>query len=72
LLFSHRAQTQAGKCSDGKILGVNLGGWLLLEPWITPVLFEEVNVGPLEGKVVDEWTYAEFVDKDFATERLTR
>ena len=29
-------------CQDGKIRGVNAGGWLLLEPWITPKLFEEV------------------------------
>jgi len=27
---------------------VNLGGWLLLEPWITPGIFEEVNVGELQ------------------------
>ena len=32
-----------GGCEDGIIRGVNLGGWLLLEPWITPSLFEEVN-----------------------------
>ena len=25
--------------------GVNLGGWLVLEPWITPKFFEEVNDG---------------------------
>ena len=32
----------AGQASadDGKIRGVNLGGWLVLEPWITPNLFE--------------------------------
>ena len=22
-----------------KVIGVNLGGWLVLEPWITPSLF---------------------------------
>ncbi|EJT49209.1 glucan 1,3-beta-glucosidase [Trichosporon asahii var. asahii CBS 2479] len=40
---------------EWKVRGVNLGGWLVLEPWITPSLFD--------GKpdwVVDEWTYAEF------------
>lgn len=60
------------QCTDGKIRGVNLGGWLLLEPWITPGIFEEVNVGELQGKIADEWTYAEFVDKTFAKERLTK
>jgi len=49
-------------CDDGIIRGVNLGGWLLLEPWITPVFFEEVNVGDLKDKVVDEYTYAELLD----------
>ena len=29
-------------CQDGKIRGVNAGGWLLLEPWITPKFFEKV------------------------------
>jgi hypothetical protein len=27
---------------------VNIGGWLVLEPWITPGIFEEVNVGELQ------------------------
>ena len=49
-------------CDDGIIRGVNLGGWLLLEPWITPIFFEAVNVGELQDKVVDEWTYAELLD----------
>ena len=42
----------ARKCNDDKIRGVNLGGWLLLEPWITPSIFEEVNVGENKGKIV--------------------
>lgn len=45
--------------SSRRILGVNLGGWLVLEPFITPYLFE-----PFSGHdptteaptVVDEWT----------------
>ena len=49
-------------CDDGIIRGVNLGGWLLLEPWITPVFFEEVNLGDLQDQIVDEWTYAEKLD----------
>lgn len=57
-------------CGDGVVRGVNLGGWLLLEPWITPVFFEEVNVGDLLDKIVDEWTYAEFLDADTYLERM--
>ena len=52
--------------------GVNLGGWLVLEPWITPSIFEEVNTGRLKGLIVDEYTYHQYVKKDFAAERLER
>ena len=41
-----------------------------MEPWITPVYFEEVNVGDLVDKIVDEWTYAEFLDIDTYLERM--
>ncbi|KAL5535974.1 hypothetical protein ACEPAF_4068 [Sanghuangporus sanghuang] len=39
-----------------KVRGVNLGGWLVLEPWITPSLFD--NTG--NSAIVDEWTFCEF------------
>jgi glucan 1,3-beta-glucosidase len=35
-----------------KVRGVNLGGWFVLEPWITPSLFESVN----DDSVIDEYT----------------
>ncbi|KAJ5911584.1 glucan 1-3-beta-glucosidase A [Penicillium subrubescens] len=34
-----------------KVRGVNIGGWLVLEPWITPSVFD--NVG---DAAVDEWS----------------
>ena len=43
-----------------------------MEPWITPTIFEEVNVGELKNKIVDEYTYAQYVDREFATKRLDR
>ena len=58
-------------CNDDKIRGVNLGGWLLLEPWITPSIFEEVNEAG-EEKIVDEYTYARYVDPAFSKYRLTK
>nr|ODN93762.1 glucan 1,3-beta-glucosidase [Cryptococcus depauperatus CBS 7855] len=36
----------------GPMRGVNIGGWLVLEPWITPSLFSNKP-----DWVVDEWTY---------------
>ncbi|KAJ8084516.1 hypothetical protein AAF712_004336 [Marasmius tenuissimus] len=39
-----------------KVRGVNVGGWLLLEPFITPSLFD--NTG--DNSLVDEYTYGEY------------
>ncbi|KAK5945193.1 glucan exo-1,3-beta-glucosidase [Knufia obscura] len=36
---------------QGPTRGVNLGGWLVLEPWITPSIFQKYG-----GSVVDEYT----------------
>lgn len=33
-----------------KVRGVNLGGWLVLEPWITPSIFEETDSTVVDGK----------------------
>ena len=49
----------AAGCDDGIIRGVNLGGWLLLEPWITPVFFEAVNVGELQDNVITSLSEAQ-------------
>ncbi|KAF8825147.1 hypothetical protein HHX47_DHR7000093 [Lentinula edodes] len=38
--------------SEGPVRGVNLGGWFVLEPWITPSIFEATN----DETVVDEYT----------------
>ncbi|GAB7363238.1 hypothetical protein MBLNU230_g3520t1 [Neophaeotheca triangularis] len=48
-----------------KVRGVNLGGWLLLEPWITPSIFEATP-----DNVVDEYTYCEVLGKEEARRRL--
>jgi len=48
---------------DTKVRGVNLGGWLVLEPWITPSIFEATP-----GNVVDEYTYGQQYGSD--TDRL--
>ncbi|KAI4258103.1 MAG: hypothetical protein LQ352_001346 [Teloschistes flavicans] len=39
-----------------KVRGVNIGGWLVLEPWITPSIFQAYN-----GSIVDEWTLCQNV-----------
>nr|ADX07317.1 putative exo-1,3-beta-glucanase precursor [Flammulina velutipes] len=49
-----------------KVRGVNLGGWLVLEPWITPSLFD--NTG--NDAIIDEWTFGEYQDKGVARAKL--
>lgn len=41
-----------------KISGVNLGGWLTLEPFITPELYEPF-FGTGGKEAIDEWTLCE-------------
>ncbi|KAL1795340.1 hypothetical protein ACET3X_007156 [Alternaria dauci] len=36
-----------------KIRGVNIGGWLVLEPWITPSIFDAANQGRPQRDIVD-------------------
>jgi aryl-phospho-beta-D-glucosidase BglC (GH1 family) len=49
-----------------KVRGVNLGGWLVLEPWITPSLFD--NTG--NSAIVDEWTFGQLQNRATATSTL--
>lgn len=35
-----------------KVRGVNLGGWLVLEPWITPSVFEATPGNVVDGKAI--------------------
>lgn len=49
-----------------KIRGVSLGGWLLLEPFITPSIFKATG----DANVVDEWTYGAKYGSQEAGRRL--
>ncbi|KAK7032151.1 hypothetical protein VNI00_013325 [Paramarasmius palmivorus] len=49
-----------------KVRGVNLGGWLVLEPWITPSLFEQTG----NNDIVDEWTFGQLQDRGRAEATL--
>ncbi|KAK7031186.1 hypothetical protein VNI00_013602 [Paramarasmius palmivorus] len=48
--------------ANSKIRGVNLGGWLVLEAWITPSLFKGRN----DTRIVDEYTFGQYVDRETA------
>lgn len=52
-----------------KVFGVSLGGWLVLEPWIVPSLFERAY--EKTGKMpVDEYTYTKLLGKREAEKSL--
>ncbi|KAF9484376.1 glycoside hydrolase family 5 protein [Pholiota conissans] len=53
--------------ANDKIRGVNIGGWLVLEPWITPSVFESTG----NENVVDEFTLGQLVDDQTALSILT-
>ncbi|KAG6837641.1 hypothetical protein H0H93_004917 [Arthromyces matolae] len=44
---------------SNKVRGVNLGGWLVLEPWITPSIFD--NTG--DSRIIDEYTFGKYQDR---------
>ncbi|KAH8700381.1 putative exo-beta-1,3-glucanase [Talaromyces proteolyticus] len=53
--------------NNQKVRGVNLGGWLVLEPWITPSIFEKGG-----DAAVDEWTLTQCLGKDGAQSLLSQ
>lgn len=53
--------------ADGPVRGVNLGGWLVLEPYMTPSLFEAFAPGDIP---VDEYHYTQYLGKSLAKDRL--
>ena len=62
-----KRQTLDFDYTNDKVRGVNLGGWFVLEPWITPSLFEPWANG---GGVIDEYTFCQTLGPDEAFSRL--
>ncbi|GMG30375.1 unnamed protein product [Ambrosiozyma monospora] len=54
---------------NDKLYGVNAGGWLLLEPFITPSIFTDVG-GDESNWPVDEYHYTKQLGKEEASEKL--
>jgi aryl-phospho-beta-D-glucosidase BglC (GH1 family) len=63
------ASTFAQQCTDGIVRGVNVGGLFLLEPWITPSIFEE-QTAVTGVEVVDEYTLAQYSDPAYVAQWL--
>jgi len=52
---------------NGKPFSVNLGGWFVLEPFITPALFQKY-----QPAAVDEWTLSVAMAADTANGGLSQ
>jgi len=50
-----------------KLRGVNIGGWLVLEPWITPSIFEQ---WPASHGIIDEWNLCKILGREQASSIL--
>ncbi|EOQ99558.1 hypothetical protein E3P92_03850 [Wallemia ichthyophaga] len=49
------------------VRGVNLGGLFVLEPWITPQVFDSTG----DSRVIDEFTFGQYVDSGTAEQLIT-
>jgi glucan 1,3-beta-glucosidase len=67
LTYTRRERQLTFDYNNDKIRGVNLGGWFVLEPWITPSIFDQWADG---GGVVDEYTYTQALGKPQALSLL--
>lgn len=52
---------------EKKVRGVGLGGWLVIEDFITPHIYESTG----DSRVIDEWSMGKYVDHDKAAGILT-
>lgn len=53
----HEHEHSHSHSKDGKIRGVNLGGWLVMEPWIVPSLFAQFENTPPNETAIDEYSF---------------
>ncbi|KAJ2700778.1 hypothetical protein FB645_004867 [Coemansia sp. IMI 203386] len=58
-----------GQQAPETVRGVNIGGFLVLEPWIRPSIFREWNHIP-NNAPVDEWSFCAVLGKEECSRRL--
>lgn len=57
---------------NNQIRGVNLGGWMVLEPWITPSLFYQFLGGDETNTAFDTYTFCEVLGPEEGNKQLRR
>jgi hypothetical protein len=81
MTFKHFvAHNQSMTCSsdeharpfNNQIRGVNLGGWMVLEPWITPSLFYQFLGGDEKTAAFDMYTFCDRLGPKKANKQLRR
>eukprot|EP00301_Raphidiophrys_heterophryoidea_P018979 c3969_g1_i1.p1 GENE.c3969_g1_i1~~c3969_g1_i1.p1 ORF type:complete len:470 (+),score=107.10 c3969_g1_i1:41-1411(+) len=62
--LGYHPKVKVGGTAPVKVRGVNIGGWLMMEPWITPSIFERINTCQPDWNgtyiVVDEYTFWQY------------
>ena len=57
---------------NNQIRGVNLGGWMVLEPWITPSLFYQFLGAGVNQTAFDMYTFCDVLGAEEANRQLRR
>lgn len=57
---------------NNQIRGTNLGGWMVLEPWITPSLFYQFLGGNENTTAFDMYTFCEVLGPEEGNKQLRR
>ena len=69
-MFSKIVMT-AGAVNAAAIVGTNIGGWMVLEPWISPSLFYQfLNNHKEDGVAMDSWTFCEALGPDAGNQAM--
>ncbi|KAJ2917012.1 hypothetical protein MD484_g3422, partial [Candolleomyces efflorescens] len=66
--WSPRIGSEEWKWGEHTIRGVNLGGWLVTEPFICPGLYEKYVTNDRSITVIDEWTLSQAMGDKLAEE----
>ena len=57
---------------NNQIRGVNIGGWMVLEPWITPSLFYQFLGGDENSTAMDHYSFCEVLGPEEGNRQLRR